>query len=171
MPELPDDFAAGLPWFDGKVIYRSGDAAVPMAIAVTEEDAAAIVTALAAMPLRTTDCLHMLDPGETSHRPPSFHCNAPAVAIVPKVGPRCLHHLAAMTGASIVPVDYHSNLWAAVRRLLAASMLPARASRDAWMNNCISDLAAMRLGYVSRMTDDEMPAGALARADAKGSSK
>lgn len=43
----PGDLFTGIPWHDGKVIYRSGDAAVPMAIAVTDNDAAAIVTALA----------------------------------------------------------------------------------------------------------------------------
>lgn len=33
--------------YDGRIIYKSGDEAVPLAIAVTEADAAAIVTALA----------------------------------------------------------------------------------------------------------------------------
>lgn len=35
------------PWHDGQLIYKSGDAAQPMAIATTAEDAAAIVTSLA----------------------------------------------------------------------------------------------------------------------------
>lgn len=171
MPELPGDLGAGLPWYDGKIIYKSGDAAVPMAIAVTEEDAATIVTALAAGPAGQRDCLHMLAPGEKSYRRPSFYCEAPAVALVEGCGPRCLHHLAKMTGATILPVDYHPDLWAATRRLIAASMLSGVGQRERWVNSCIDDLAAMRLGYVSRIKDEEMPAESLARADMQGGSK
>lgn len=82
----PGELYAGIPWHDGKVIYRGGDAAVPMAIAVTDNDAAAIVTALASWNLPESD---------------------------------------------------HRN-W--------------------WIEHCVTDLAAMNSGYVSRLRDEDLPA-------------
>ena len=154
----PGDLFTGIPWHDGKVIYRSGDAAEPMAIAVTANDAAAIVAALASGG-RVVGCLHQLVPGEKSHNPPSFYCEAPSVAKVPgsSGGPRCMEHLASMVGASIVPVDHHPDLWPAVRRLIAVWNLPEGPEREAWVKHCVGDLAAMRVGFVSRFRDENMP--------------
>jgi len=153
----PGDLFTGLPWHDGKVIYKSGDAAEPMAIAVSANDAAAIVTALAAVG-HTKPCMHQLAPGEVSHKPPSLFCEGPAVAVAMGV-PRCTKHIAALTGASITPLDHHPDLWPAVRRLLVAWALPDGPTRAVWVSRCVRDLAAMRLGFVSQVRDDEMPKG------------
>ena len=153
----PGELYAGIPWHDGKVIYRSVAAAIPMAIAVTDNDAAAIVTALASGG-RADRCLHQLAPGENGYNDPSFYCEGPAVARVQNAGPRCMEHLAAMVGASIMPTDHHPDLWPAVRRLLAAWSLPESDHRNWWIEHCVTDLAAMNSGYVSRLRDEDLPA-------------
>lgn len=159
----PGDLHYGLPWFDGKLIYRSGDEAAPIAIAVTEADAAAIVTALAAVEPRVA-CLRVRDgfrPGPSG----SMFCEAPAAAIMLAPsgagGPRCIEHIAEATGSQVVPLDYHPDTWSAVRRLLVSWDLPAGETRDAWVDQCVGDLRAMRARFVSRFRPDEMPASTV----------
>lgn len=152
----PGDLMVDLPWYDGRVIYKSGDEAVPMAIAVTEADAAAIVTALAAV-TTVPGCSRMRDPGD-DRLPLSVFCERPAVAQVPGAGGglRCMACLAAEAGASVVPVDHHPHVWTGVRRLLAAWELPPGQTREIWVDWAVGDLGAMRVGYRSRFRDDEI---------------
>lgn len=152
----PGELYAGIPWHDGKVIYRGGGAAVPMAIAATDNDAAAIVTALASGG-RADRCRHQLAPDERPNHP-SIFCEKPSIARVDGEGHRCMEHLAAMVGASIMPTDHHPDLWPAVRRLLAAWNLPESDHRNWWIEHCVTDLAAMNSGYVSRLRDEDLPA-------------
>ncbi len=163
----PGDLMVDLPWYDGRVIYKSGDEAVPMAIAVTEADAAAIVTALAAVEPQIA-CLRVRDkPGPSG----SMFCEAPAAAIMLAPsgggGPRCIEHIAEVTGAQIAPLDYHPDTWSAVRRLLASWCLPAGGTRDAWVDQSVGNLRAMRVGFVSRFRTDDMPPLPVSREDAR----
>lgn len=154
----PDERFHGLPWYDGKVVYHD-DRAVPLAIAATEADAAAIVVALSAWPSPAPKCTHFVSP-EKSAEPPSFYCLRPAVAMVGRVGSRCGEHIE--PGAELLPVEWHPDLWAAVRRLLAVWQLPPGPARDLWLSRCVGDLATMRLGYKSQVTESELLSVAVA---------
>lgn len=80
------------PWHDGQVIYKNGDAAQPMAIAATAEDAAVIVSSLARNESSAMNLYDLLDAAAEingGHPDELTLCITPSGATL-KRGSRCV---------------------------------------------------------------------------------